>query len=255
VSAPSPGVRLRVHFVPVGYEVDRVVSPLRSLRADAAILFTFSRTDRVSGCLREIQNRLDSVSLQHRVIECNVWDVATIATEVGSMVASAPRHDYFFNVSTGPKTACVAGTIAGMFWPIRLYYVPVDYDSKPRFNEHDFVVRDSPVFIPTFETPPVDKTTISTLTHIMERGPRSKRELIEYLRSSGAIGPRLRASVTPQALHAQADVILRRLDAWGFIEIEGRGRALRVKVTNMGVAAAKMFNHILHPRPPPDILR
>lgn len=247
-------VRLRVHFVPVGFEVDRAVEPLKALRADAAILITFSRTDRVSASLKAIVERLEKSRIPSHVVECNVWDVAVVATEVGSIVAGARHHEYFFNVSTGPKTACIAGTIAGMFWPIKLYYAPVDYSAKTRLNKQDYPFRPPVSFIPTFETPPLDRTVVTTLEHIVEAGPISKGALISRLKSLGAIGPRQRPSVTPQALHAQTDAILRRLDSWGFVEIEGRGKAMRVRATEMGRAGAKMFHHVLYPRPPPELL-
>jgi hypothetical protein len=52
--------------------------------------------------------------------------------------------------------------------------------------------------------------------------------------------PRTKAEVSPQALHRQAGVILRRLEAWGFLDIQGRGRRLMVSATEMWAGSERM---------------
>ena len=115
-------VRLRVHFVPIGYEVQRVVEPLVHLRADVALLLTKSITDRASSSLHKIEQLLNEEAIQFQVIELNIWDTSVVIDQVGAVISSARSNDYFFNLSTGPKTTTIAGTIAAMLWPIKPYY-------------------------------------------------------------------------------------------------------------------------------------
>jgi len=248
-------VRLRVHFVPIGYEVQRVVEPLVHLRADVALLLTKSITDRASSSLHKIELRSKEEGIQFQVIELNIWDTSVVIDQVGAVISSARNNDYFFNLSTGPKTTTIAGTIAAMLWPIKPYYSMVNYEGKTGLNQADFPVEGPPLFVPTFETPGLDKTTLETLEFIVfQPNPISKRELISSLKSKGAIRARQKVRVTPQALQAQTDVILRRLESWGFLAIEGRGKATKIQATEMGRAGAKMFHHVLYPRPLPTIL-
>jgi len=152
---PHPVVRLRVHIAAVGFQIRRVVEPARDLRADAMVLLTHSPTDRLRYELEKIKEHLESSTprIRTHVVACDIWDPAAVVDEIGAIVSAAPQHEYFFNVSSGAKTACIAGTIAGMFWDVKPYYVAVDYDGKTAFGEEDYPVRGSPQFVPTFGIP------------------------------------------------------------------------------------------------------
>jgi len=55
-------------------------------------------------------------------------------------------------------------------------------------------------------------------------------------------------------LHGQLDSILQKLMNWGFIEVSGRGKALRIAATEKGKAGTRMFHHVLNPRKPIAVL-
>jgi hypothetical protein len=249
-------VRLRVHFAPMGFEVQRVVVPAKVLRADVVVLFTLNRADNARRALELAIADLKTERILHHVVECNIWDPPAVVNEVGSIVTASPHHEYFFNVSTGAKTACIGGTIAGMFWRVQPYYQAVDYGSKPIAGKEDYPVKGPPVFVPTFETPMLDRGTVGTLEFIVnEKAPTSKKELMNHLKESSTIRPRTKPQVTAQALHAQTDVILRRLDSWGFLRIEGRGKRMLIQATEKGRGGARMFHHMLFPQPEPTVLK
>ena len=248
-------VRLRAHFAPVGFEVDRVAVPAVALHADVVILLTQSARDIARSTLRRVTRRLEAHGVRHAVQTCDLWDPASVVNEVGAVTSSAPQHEYFFNVSTGAKTACIGGTMASMFWRVRPYYQPVVYvDGPPPARESP--LDGPPRLIPTLETPALDRRTADTLTFLVDRAsPISKRELMSHMRAVETIYPREKPQVSPQALHAQADTILHRLVSWGFAEIHGRRRGMRISATETGRGGARMFRHVLEPRSPPTVLR
>ena len=249
-------VRLRVHLVPVGYDVARVVSPAKFLRADAVILFTEKYDRRAGSPLRRSVRNLTSGHIECAVLECDIWDPSSVVDEVGNLITGAPQHEYFFNVSTGARTAGVGGTIASMFWPIRPYYQPVAYVDSSVVSEVDAPVTGSPFFIPTFEAPVLGAAAVETLRHLASQpAPLSKRQLMAHMRAAGTIFARTTSPVSPQAFHAQTDVILRHLVAWGFVQTEGQGKRKRIHVTEMGRGGARMFRHVIEPRPVPAVLR
>ena len=169
----------------MGFEVQRVVVPAKVLRADVVVLFTLNRADNARRALELAIADLSTERIQHHVVECNIWDPPTVVNEVGSIVTASPHHEYFFNVSTGAKTACIGGTIAGMFWRVQPYYQAVDYGSKPIAGKEDYPVKGPPVFVPTFETPMLDRGTVGTLEFIVnQKAPTSKRELMNHLKES-----------------------------------------------------------------------
>src|SRR6266705_953263 len=247
--------RLRVHFAPIGFEVVRVVEPMKTLKADVAILLTLSRTDRARFCLEKIAELLGQLGISTHVVECDVWDASSVVNEVGAIVAATPSHEFLFNVSTGPKTACMGGLISGMFWSVRPYYIAVNYAAKTVHMEQDYPVSGRPQFVPTFEIPILDETSIRALSFITSAlASLQKREVLDHLRERGSIGPRQKAKVTPQALHGQLDSILQKLMNWGFIEVSGRGKALRIAATEKGKAGTRMLHHVLNPRKPIAVL-
>lgn len=248
-------VRLRVHLAPVGSEVLRVVEPMKALHADVALLMTLSRTDRSRFITEKIKSDLEKNHIHAQVIECNILDTSEVVNEVGSIVSSSPGHEYFFNVSTGARTASIGGVIAGMFWRVRPYYVAVNDQAKPVHGEGDFPTSGLPQFIPTFEIPPLDKTAIAALEYMAGKNePISKRMLMDYLKDKGIVGPRQKEEVSEQALYGQLDSILRKLDTWGFVDLIGRGKLMRIKVTDRGVEGRKMFFHMSNPRKPLPLL-
>ena len=249
-------VRLRVHFVPLGYDVARAVSPAKELRADVVLLLVPARNARPGPPLRRALRVLDAAHIQREVLECDVWDPPSVVDEVGNILIAAPRHDYYFNVSTGPRTASVGGTIASMFWRVRPYYQPVAYVDSSVVSTVDAPVTGPPFFVPTFEAPLLDASAVETLRFLATQTVAlSKRQLMAHMRDAETIYPRVKSRVSPQAFHAQANVILRHLLAWGFVEATGHAKRMRIRATEMGRGGARMFRHMIEPRTPPKILR
>jgi hypothetical protein len=248
-------VRLRVHFAPVGFEVLRVIEPMKILHADVALLLTLSQTDRTRFHVEKIMHGLKESHIQAQVIECNIWSTSEVVNEVGSIVTASPQHDYLFNVSTGTRTAGIAGVIAGMFWRVLPYYVAVDDQAKPVHSEQDFPLSGFPQLVPTFEIPLLDGAAVAALEYIAgKQEPVPKRLLLAHLKHNGVVGPRQKRIVSPQALHGQVDSILHKLETWGFVDLVGRGKLMRVKITDKGIEGRKMFFHVLNPRKPLPVL-
>lgn len=247
-------VRLRIHLAPISSEVLRVVEPMKRLRADIAILLAYSQTDRTRFTLDKIVQQLNEYRIQTKVIECDIFDMSQVVNQIGSIVTAAPLHDYFCNVSTGPRTASIAGVIAGMFWHVRPYFVFVNDQAKPVHFENDFPIVGEPRFIPTFEVSALDQSAVAALECLTGSvGPMSKRQLLGELKRGGFVGPRQKEQVSPQALYGQLDVILRKLESWGFIESRGRGKGMHIAITDKGIEGRKMFFHVLNPQKPLDL--
>lgn len=235
-------------------EVLRVVEPLKRLRADAALLLTYSQTGRGRFSLEKIVQELKDNRVPTKIIECDTFDTSQVVNQIGSIVTAAPQHEYFYNVSTGPRTASIAGVIAGMFWNVRPYYVTVDDQARPVHFEHDFPVTGDPRFIPTFEVSLLDQSAVEVLEHLASSEESlSKRQILTELKDKGIIGPRQKTKVSPQALYGQLDAIIRKLEAWGFVELEGRGKGTRVLITDKGIEGRKMFFHVLSRQKPLEL--
>lgn len=256
----SSPVRLRVHFAALGFGVDRLVKPMLAMRADVAIILTKSKQDQAKGFLRRCTDALEAKAVKVDVLECDIWRVSPVVNEVGAVVKSAPQHEYFFNVSTGSKTSCIAGTIAGMLWGVRPYYQGVNYAGKADERKEEFPISGAPQLIPTFETRGLEAADLRALEIISAKGgPIPKRDLLVELKKAGLIAPKRdtpgKEDMTSQAYYGQLSSILDRLDSWGFVQIAGRGRAAVVILTDAGREGATMFFHESRPSKPRESLR
>lgn len=245
-----------MHFVPVGSHHERMVVPVAKLRADVALFVTKRRNDSYKHHLDKALAAVKKVGVRTEVLECDIWDAPTVVDLVGGVVVAAPRHQYLFNVSTGAKPACLAGSIASMFFPVYPYYQPLEYEERLGRAEYEMPLKDEVQFLPTFKAPPMGLQDVQALRLVARApAPLRKKDLMAQLKETGAIAPKARARVTSQAYHAQTDVILARLASWGFVRLVDRGKRLRISITELGRGGERMFGHILHPRTPLEVLR
>lgn len=250
--------RLRVHFAPLGFEVDRLVSPAILLKADVVILLVGTITERkpARDAIQEVRSRLGEHDLDPESVRTELWDTPSVVDVVGGIVAAAPAHDYFFNTSTGPKPACLAGAMAANFWGVRAYYQRVNYDAPGVING-DYPADGAPQFWTRFKTDPPDLGALHTLQRLVMVGePTTKLDLLGYLRERSIIRPSPTTKAIRQSEYGQLDTILQRLEGWGFVRIDGHGRSVRVSLTSAGKGGFKMFHHVLYyPKPLPRALQ
>jgi hypothetical protein len=237
-------VRLRVHFAALGFGVDRLVKPMVSMRADVAVIITKSRGDEARDFLTKCTKMLEDAGIEVEILQCDIWKVSSVVDAVGSVLRAFPDHQYFFNVSTGAKTACIAGTTAGMLWGVVPYYQALDYHGRADPIKEDFPVLGDPQVIPTFEARGLELVDRRALDLIATNGGKmTKQALMAALRSSGEIGAKRGKRITPQAYYGQLRSIVNRLEGWGFIGVQGKGAKSLVVLTEAGEEGAHMFAH------------
>jgi hypothetical protein len=183
-------------------------------------------------------------------VECDIWRVSAVVNVVGAVVKSAPNHEYFFNVSTGAKTACIGGTIGAMLWGVTPYYQALDYAGRADELKEEFSTKGEPQLIPTFEARGLEASDLKALEAISRGGgSTAKRGLLDDLKSEGLIGPKREGTGSQQAYYGQLKSILDRLETWGFIEIRGKGKRALIVLTQAGKEGATMFRHESHSIP------
>ena len=258
----------RVHVVPVGFEVERVVEPIVRERADRVYLVTRRGDDRAAPFVAEVQRRLREADprLDLRVAATEIWDVFGALGQFRRIFEAEHRTDRHatgvvplrVNVSTGTKITAIAGTLACMLWRGEPYYVQVTeswYSRRtPKVRAvNDVVARVDPVAVYELRAP---SRELVEVLEALERGGGAlrKRDLIRELgldqvRPGGGSG---RPSAPAQ--HSRLRARLEPLEGrWGFVAAEGAGRG-RVRLTDQGRLALALFGRRASanevPRPP-----
>lgn len=244
-----------MHIAPVGFEVERIVEPLREERVDRVYLLTRAERDAALPFVEEVRRRLarSSWPMDVRLVRTDLWDVFGALAALRSVFEAEGRIDRTapdvlpirVNVSTGTKITAIAGTLACMLWKGEPYYVQVSHawysDRPPKVGSvHDVVERVEPVNV--YELRPPAPDLVAVLDALARRGGSlRKHELIRELGldragSEGGPGP------STQAQHGR---LRRRLDPlehrWGFVRSEGPGPRARVQLTRQGRLAVALF--------------
>jgi hypothetical protein len=184
------------------------------------------------------------------VVEAPIWDASQVVDHIGRLVTQQPKNEFFFNISTGTKPCSIAGTIAAMLWGLQIYYVRVDYSAKPVDLALDFPVSGSPQFLPSFRVAPPDTAGIAVLEFLARTAkPTPKREILRHLSSLKLVGPKVAEKVSAQAIQGQVTAVLQKLEVQALIAWEGIRPRRKIRITESGQEAAKMFAHVLQANP------
>jgi Family of unknown function (DUF6293) len=258
VAPPGPPVgapHARIHIAAVGFEVERVIAPLESDRADRVYLLTRAERDRAAPFVDEVTRRLERASwpVEVRVVRTDLWDVFHALSSLRTIFESELRTDrnarevlpIRINVSTGTKITAIAGTLACMLWNGSPYYAQVSRawysDRTPRVGEvHDVVERVDPVGVYELRSPAFE--LVEVLEALGRRGGSlRKRELIRELGLDrpGSDGGN---AASPQAQHGRLRRRLEPLERrWGFVRSESSGPRSRIVLTEQGRLALALF--------------
>jgi hypothetical protein len=262
-TGPRPGdPHSRIHLAPVGFEVERVVEPVLTDRADRVYLITRDGDDAASGFLAEVERRLHAARwpVDVRLVPTPIWDVFGALAVYRQVFASEGRGDrnaanvvpIRVNVSTGTKITAIAGTLACMLWRGEPYYVQVSrawYSGMtPKVRPVNDVVRSiDPVAVYELRAPTAE------LVEVLEAlaragGTLRKRDLIRALGLDRPAdhGP----APSAQAQHSRLRIRLGPLETkWGFVAADATGGRGRVRLTPQGRLALTLFGSV---GPPPN---
>jgi uncharacterized protein DUF6293 len=259
-SRPAPpGVRpgdphARIHIAPVGFEVERVVEPVVTDRADRVYLVTRDGDDAARPFLEEVERRLAKARwpVEVALVPTPIWDVFGTLGVYRRIFESERRADrnasdvvpIRVNVSTGTKITAIAGTLACMLWRGEPYYVQVSrawYSSlTPRVRAVNDIVRSiDPVSVYELRAP--NRELVEVIEALEAAGGSlRKRELIRALGLERPIDGGTPPSA--QAQHSRLRLRLGPLESkWGFVEADRSGGRGRVRLTPQGHLALTLF--------------
>ncbi len=254
---PDGDPHARIHIAPVGFEVERVTEPILSERADRAYLLTRSGDDAARPFVDEVVRRLARARppVDVRVERTEIWDVFGALGALRAIFERERREDRHaagvvpirVNVSTGTKITAIAGTLACMLWRGEAYYAQVTrawYSGlTPRVRPvNDVVGRIDPVSVYELRAPAPE---LVELLEALERrgGTLRKRELIRELGlDRPAPGDPAGRVPTPQSQHSRLRTRLVPLESrWGFVSSDAVGARGRVRLTDQGRLALRLF--------------
>ncbi len=246
---------LRVHIAPVGYDIDRVVLPLKKMAADRVWLVKERNEQEDKGAIY-FQKVTDWLATNLPQCDINVEtcdlinrDLYDILRTYRKIIEMESANHISINVSTGTKIHSNAGMLVSMIFKedkmdISPYYaVPQDYDGKTE-DGRTVVTGCKEIFpIPSYKIEKPRDDLIAVLKIIRELtqgGARlTKNILIDeldkmyYLEIHAKQG-RLKQDEKSAKYRALDRKYILPLTYWNFIEVVGDGRRKEIQITPEG---------------------
>ncbi|MFP8953915.1 DUF6293 family protein [Natrialbaceae archaeon A-arb3/5] len=253
----------RVHIVPLGYEFDRVLEPIREQRAD--LVYLLEDEEAFSPDYHErLRAELESIVPTVERRTCDLMDVYAVLGEVTTIASAHPEDTVYVNVSGAGTIPAIGATIACMdvSTDAHAYYV------EPASYAHDGEAEPTSTGLSeTAEVPiyPIDSPTTDQIAimaflseprsweryHDDRTAPPKKKDLIEFARAQGLSfmadrqAPSGRAGEDKGAFRVLDTHILDPLLEDGYVTIEAVGRRRVVELTERGENAYRAFRHKL----------
>ena len=241
---------MRVHISPVGFEIDRVVSPAIELKADRVWLITHNNPheDKASTFVAEIKNKL-----KERKIECleesadrkDLFDTLRVLRYI---TGREKGNNIMINVSTGSKIQSIASMMACMmfrdFGTVTPYYVePENYRSIP--DEQETEGLKDIILLPDYRIEIPGKNLIKSLELINKEksGTLTKKKLRDLALQENLIHvSEFKENKETAAYMALNKNILEPLQKWNFVTVEKSGKRKIVYLSNDGKNALKFLH-------------
>src|SRR3989338_10226972 len=124
--------KLRIHIAPVGFEIDRVTSPLIENKADRVYLFAHKPDGAdAKPYVKEVKRILLKTKISDiKMVYIDMWDIYDALRNIRKIIELERDNNIYINVSTGSKITAIAGVMAAMMFRengdyIQPYYVRV----------------------------------------------------------------------------------------------------------------------------------
>ncbi|MBI2655501.1 hypothetical protein HYX06_03700 [Candidatus Woesearchaeota archaeon] len=236
---------LRVHIVPVGFDIERITLPLIKMRADKVYLLT-QEPDGGDAKLyvEEIVKKLKEVNISDiNEIHINIRDIYKTLNEIRKIIDVEKQNNIFINVSTGSKICSIAGVMAAMMCKengnfIKPYYVipeSYDYGGNPikKLKPQTIGMKDV-LFIPTYKTHLPDKKLIDVLKFISEKEEVTKQQIVKFIYPETATKKIDRTHLSKMYMKVTRAYIHKLIDEWELIEVDGIGKSSIIRLKQNG---------------------
>lgn len=240
-------------MAPVGFEIDRVAEPIIRMRGELAILLANSEGQDVAGTFRgRVQDKLTRARIPSEVVRAPIFDFYA-TTEAILQIFRARREDgLYFNLSSGSKVQALSGYMAANI--ARAEGIDVEpYYAEPAKYAPTEEEPLSTGFVRAFSVPRlavrIPGSAPRAALRILSDGPVSKLALAVQLARRGVLDPerldskgRPRDDASRVSLQTALDSrVIRPLTEWGFVSTERVGKRIRVRLTDEGKLATRLY--------------
>jgi len=240
----------RVHIAPLGFEIDRIVLPLKETKADKLWLLVHEKTaeDKSGPYLEKIKKDCKKIGVELKISYADRLNMFKIIKSVKEIIAEEEGNYIYINVASGSKIQAIACMMACMILKecknLQPFYAEPKEYAAFEGKQQSFGIKDT-IPLPTYEiqTPKPKLLEALKIIHQAKNQKITKKEMAEIAEEGGIITVNSEEKNHSQARFASLDknIIQPLQEEWNFVEVEKIGRNRWIKITQDGLDAAEFL--------------
>ena len=240
----------RVHIAPLGFEIDRIVLPLKQTKADKLWLMTHDNrsSDLSAPYLEKIKKECKKLGVEVEVAHSDRLNLFQTIKSIKDVINQEENNYIYVNVASGSKIQAIACMMACMVLKecknLQPFYAEPESYAAFEGKQQSFGLKDT-IPLPTYEIQTPKPKLLAALKIISEQKNQkiTKKEMAQIAEEQEIITVNAEESNHSQARFASLDknIILPLERDWKFIEIEKIGRNRWIKITQEGRDAAEFL--------------
>ena len=239
----------RVHIAPLGFEIDRIILPLKETKADKLWLLVHEKTaeDKSGPYLDQIKKQCKKMKIDLEISYADRLSIFKVIKTVKEIISKEKNNYIYVNVASGSKIQAIACMMACMILKecknIKPFYAEPETYAAFNGTQQSFGIKDTKP-LPIYEIQTPKQKLVDALRIVYEHDDQklTKKEMAEVAAEQKLIivdSPENHSQVRYTSL--DKNIIGPLKNEWGFIEIEKIGRNHWIKITEEGRNAAEFL--------------
>jgi hypothetical protein len=226
----------KVHIVPVAFDVDRAVAPVKEIGADKVYILCGAQEGEAPlspAAGEKVKSRLRNYG--PRIVNYGFYDYKSIFKELVRIAREERSNDVLVNLSTGGHIVTICATlVASMYGWTPYYAVPKDYkDGKMQDLKTIFEVQ-------TYPIDPPGEHLVECLRLV--EGIQTQKSLMLRLEKEGIMSDAEPGSSFSKRSYMEfRRRFLDPLREKGWIECSGKGKSMRLEINERGREIREIF--------------
>ena len=240
----------RVHIAPLGFEIDRIIIPLKQTKADKLWLLAHDNrsSDLSAPYLEKIKKECKKLGVDVKVAYSDRLNLFQTIKSIKDVINQEKNNYIYVNVASGSKIQAIACMMACMVLKecknLQPFYAEPESYAAFEGKQQSFGIKDT-IPLPTYEIQ-IPKPKLLQALKIVQQAKNqkiTKKEMAELAEKQEIITINSEEKNHSQARFASLDknIIQPLVDEWNFVEVEKIGRNRWIKITQEGKNAAEFL--------------
>ena len=240
----------RVHIAPLGFEIDRIVIPLKQTKSDKLwILAHENRSEDLSGpYLEKIKKECKKLGVEVKVAYSDRLSLFKAIKSIKDIISQEKGNYIYVNVASGSKIQAIACMMACMVLKecdnLQPFYAEPKSYAAFEGKQQSFGIKDT-IALPTYKIHTPQPKLLAALKIVSEQPKQkiTKKDMAQIAEDQKIITINAEQENHSQARFASLDknIIAPLEKEWKFIEVEKIGRNRWIKITQEGKDAAEFL--------------